>query len=92
MLSSKDIGGLMAMMPAFATDNAADIHATSTVDVAKLHKGVDRMIQDGANVMAAAGSFGEFHTLLPDEFEVLANETVAAAKKRVPVFVGHHLA
>ena len=29
-----DIGGLMAMMPAFATDNAADIHATSTVDVA----------------------------------------------------------
>jgi dihydrodipicolinate synthase/N-acetylneuraminate lyase len=38
--------------------------------------------------MAAAGSFGEFHTLLPDEFEVLANETVAAAKKRIPVFVG----
>ena len=44
MLSAKDIGGLMAMMPAFATDNAADIHATNTVDVAKLHKGVDRMI------------------------------------------------
>ena len=39
MLSAKDIGGLMAMMPAFATDNAADIRATSTVDVAKLHKG-----------------------------------------------------
>ena len=88
MLSAKDLGGLMAMMPAFATDNAADIRATSTVDMAKLHKGVDRMIRDGANVMAAAGSFGEFHTLLPDEFEVLANETVAAAKKRVPVFIG----
>ena len=87
MLSAKDIGGLMAMMPAFATDDAADIRATNTVDVDKLHKGVDRMIRDGANVMAAAGSFGEFHTLLPDEFEVLANETVAAAKKRVPVFV-----
>jgi hydratase-aldolase len=88
MLSAKDIGGLMAMMPAFATDNAADIHATNTVDVAKLHKGVDRMIVDGANVMAAAGSFGEFHTLMPDEFEVLANETVAATKKRIPVFIG----
>ena len=58
------------------------------MDVGKLHKGVDRMISDGANVMAAAGSFGEFHTLLVDEFEVLANETVAAAKKRIPVFVG----
>ena len=88
MLSAKDVGGLMAMMPAFATDNAADIHATNTVDVAKLHKGVDRMVRDGANVMAAGGSFGEFHTLLPDEFEVLANETVAAVKKRIPVFVG----
>ncbi|MEA2976759.1 MAG: hydratase-aldolase [Alphaproteobacteria bacterium] len=88
MLSAKDIGGLMAMMPAFATDNAADIQATSTVDVSKLHKGLDRMIRDGANVIAAAGSFGEFHTLLPDEFSVLAHETVAAAKKRVPVFVG----
>jgi hydratase-aldolase len=88
MLSAKDIGGLMAMMPAFATDNAADINARATVDVGRLHKGVDRMISDGANVMAAAGSFGEFHTLLPDEFAVLANETVAAAKKRVPVFIG----
>jgi hydratase-aldolase len=88
MLSAKDLGGLMAMMPAFATDNAADINATSTVDVGRLHHGVDRMIRDGANVMAAAGSFGEFHTLLPDEFSVLAHETVAAAKKRVPVFIG----
>ena len=88
MLSAKDIGGLMAMMPAFATDNAADIRATNTIDVARLHKGVDRMINDGANVMAAGGSFGEFHTLMVDEFEVLANETVAAVKKRIPVFVG----
>ena len=28
MISSADLGGLMAMMPAFATDDAADIHAT----------------------------------------------------------------
>jgi dihydrodipicolinate synthase/N-acetylneuraminate lyase len=87
-LSAKDIHGLMAMMPAFATDNAADINATSTIDVGRLHQGLDRMIRDGANVIAAAGSFGEFHTLLPDEFSVLTNETVAAAKKRAPVFIG----
>jgi hydratase-aldolase len=88
MLSAKDIGGVMAMMPAFATDNAADVKATDTVDVARLHKGVDRMISDGADVIAAAGSFGEFHTLLPDEFRVLAHETAAAVKKRVPLFMG----
>ena len=34
MLTANEVGGLMAMMPAFATDNAGDIHATSTVDVA----------------------------------------------------------
>ena len=88
MLSASDLGGLMAMMPAFATDNAADIHATATVDVGRLHHGLDRMIRDGADVIATTGSFGECHTLLPDEFRTLAHETVAVVKKRVPLFVG----
>jgi dihydrodipicolinate synthase/N-acetylneuraminate lyase len=88
MLTANEVGGLMAMMPAFATDNAGDIHATSTVDVARLHHGLDRMIRDGANVIATSGSFGECHTLLPDEFRTLAHETVAVAKKRVPLFIG----
>jgi dihydrodipicolinate synthase/N-acetylneuraminate lyase len=88
MLSAKDIGGLMAMMPAFATDDAADIRATSTVDVDRLHKGLDRMIRDGADVIATTGSFGEFHTLLPEEFRLLAHESAAVVKKRVPLFIG----
>lgn len=88
MLTAKDIGGLMAMMPAFATDDAADFRATSTIDVARLHTGVDRMVRDGANVIATTGSFGECHTLLIEEFRTLAHETVAAVKKRVPLFVG----
>ncbi len=88
MLGAKDIGGLMAMMPAFATDNAADINATSTVDVGRLHHGLDRMIRDGADVIATTGSFGEFHTLLPDEFRTMAHEAAAVVKKRVPLFVG----
>ena len=88
MLSAKDVGGLMAMMPAFATDDAADIHATSTIDVARLHAGVDRMVRDGANVIATTGSFGECHTLLPEEFRTLAHETASAVARRVPLFVG----
>jgi dihydrodipicolinate synthase/N-acetylneuraminate lyase len=88
MLSASDLGGLMAMMPAFATDNAADIRATATVDVGRLHQGLDRMISDGADVIATTGSFGECHTLLPDEFRTLAHECVAAVKRRVPLFVG----
>jgi dihydrodipicolinate synthase/N-acetylneuraminate lyase len=88
MLSASDLGGLMAMMPAFATDNAADIHATATVDIGRLRHGLDRMIADGADVIATTGSFGECHTLLPDEFRTLAHETVAVVKKRVPLFIG----
>ena len=88
MLTAGDLKGLMAMMPAFATDDANDINARQTVDVARLHHGVDRMLSDGANVISTTGSFGECHTLLPDEFRVLAHETVAAARRRAPLFIG----
>jgi dihydrodipicolinate synthase/N-acetylneuraminate lyase len=88
MLSAKDLGGLMVMMPAFATDDAADIRATATVDVGRLRHGLDRMIRDGADVIATTGSFGECHTLLPDEFRTLAHESIAVVNKRVPLFVG----
>lgn len=88
MISAKDITGLMAMMPAFATDDAADILAVNTVDVQRLREGLDRMIRDGANIIATTGSFGECHTLLLDEFRTLAAESVTVVDKRVPLFVG----
>lgn len=88
MISSNDLKGLMAMMPAFATDDAADINATNTVSVERMEKGLDRMIRDGADVIAAAGSFGEFHTLLPNEFETLTRAASDITKQRVPLFVG----
>ena len=73
MLSGSDIGGMMAMMPAFATDAAADLRATDTVSIERLRAGVDRMVRDGADVIATTGSFGECHTLLPGEFKTLAH-------------------
>jgi len=88
MLRASDLGGLMAMMPAFATDDAADILSTATVDVGRLRHGLDRMIRDGADIIATTGSFGECHTLLPEEFRTLAHETVAVVSKRVPLFIG----
>ena len=88
MLTARDIGGMMAMMPAFATDGAADIRATDTVSVERLRAGLDRMVSDGADVIATTGSFGECHTLLPDEFRTLAHESVGVVRRRVPLFVG----
>src|SRR5438552_9762253 len=88
MLGANDVGGMMAMMPAFATDQAADLRATDTVSVERLRTGLDRMVRDGANVIATTGSFGECHTLLPAEFKTLAHECVDVVRKRVPLFVG----
>lgn len=88
MLTARDIGGVMAMMPAFATDDAADMRARNTVDVERLRNGLDRMVRDGANVISTTGSFGECHTLLPHEFATLAHESADTINRRVPLFIG----
>lgn len=88
MITPGDLRGVMGMMPAFATENAGDIRARWTIDVDNLRDGVNRMIGDGLDVIATTGSFGEFHTLLRDEFETLARATVEVVNKRIPVFIG----
>ena len=88
MLSHADLKGIMAMMPAFTTDNGNDINATDTIDVVRLRHGVERMVGDGADVIATTGSFGEATNLLPNELETIARATVDVVGRRVPVVVG----
>lgn len=88
MLSAKDLSGILAMMPAFATPDAVDIRATQTVAVDNLKEGVDRIIRDGVGNIATTGTYGECYNLLFEEFKTLAVATVEAVKKRVPLFIG----
>ena len=88
MISAQDFKGVMAMMPAFTTADGASPSATDTVDTAALETAVDRIIRDGANVIATMGSFGEFHTLLWEEQKKLTEATISAARRRVPVIIG----
>lgn len=88
VLTAQDLSGVMGMMPAFTTEDGADIRATSTIDVDNLRDGVDRMIRDGIDVIATTGSFGEFHTLLDEEFRTLVRATVEVVNRRVPLFIG----
>jgi hydratase-aldolase len=88
MFTTQDLHGVMAMMPAFATEDAADLRATATVDVDNLRFAVDRIINDGIDVIATTGSFGEFHTLLWEEFELLTRSTLEVVDARVPLFIG----
>src|SRR5579862_3295340 len=88
MLTPQDLGGVMGMMPAFATADSGDIQATSTIDVGNLKAGVERAIADGMDVISTTGSFGEFHTLLDEEFQTLMRVSIDAVAGRVPLFVG----
>jgi 4-(2-carboxyphenyl)-2-oxobut-3-enoate aldolase len=88
MVTAKDVSGVMAMMPAFATKDAEDLRATATIDVDSLQSSVDRIIRDGVDIITTTGSFGECYNLFWDEFKTLATATVEAVKKRVPVFIG----
>jgi dihydrodipicolinate synthase/N-acetylneuraminate lyase len=89
VITSTDLKGIMAMMPAFTKKDGDRIDATDTVDTDELTRTVDKIISDGGcNVLATTGSFGEFHTLLWDEHKKLIETTVAANKKRVPLFIG----
>src|SRR4051812_9627053 len=88
MLSNSDLKGVMAMMPAFTTEDGNDYRSTDTVNVDELKRAVDQGIKDGINVLSTTGSFGECHTLLPDEFETLTRATLEVVNKRIPVFIG----
>ena len=88
MLTATELSGIIAMMPAFTTDDGSDIRATSTVDVDRLANGVDRMVNDGANAIGTTGSFGECFNLFPNEFDTLVRTTVETVNQRVPVVVG----
>src|SRR6266581_1136151 len=88
MVTAKDVQGVMAMMPSFSTKDAGDLNSKNTIDVDNLKAGVDRMINDGIDVITTTGSFGECYNLDWDEYKTLAVAAVDAVKKRVPLFVG----
>ncbi len=88
MITSQDLRGVMAMMPAFTTPDGGDYRSTNTVNVDELSRAVDQAVKDGINVLSTTGSFGECHTLLPDEFEALTRATIETVNKRIPVFIG----
>ena len=88
MVTAKDVQGVMAMMPSFSTEDAGDLSSKNTVAVDNLKIGVDRMINDGIDVITTTGSFGECYNLDWDEYKTLAVAAVDAVKKRVPLFIG----
>ena len=88
MVTPKDVQGVMTMMPSFSTKDARELTSKNTIDVDNLKAGVDRIIDDGIDVITTTGSFGECYNLEWDEYKTLAVAAVDAVKKRVPLFIG----
>lgn len=88
MLTPQDLHGVLAMMPAFATNDAASVDARDTVNVPELQRSVDAIVRDGVDVLVTTGSFGEGYALLPDELRQTIGATVETVAGRIPVFAG----
>ena len=84
-----ELHGICGMMPAFSTENASSLTATDTVDVQKIHDGMDRAIKDGAvQMIATTGTFGQVWNLFPEEWQTLVRATIDTVNKRVPLMLG----
>ncbi|MET7285191.1 5-dehydro-4-deoxyglucarate dehydratase [Streptomyces sp. NPDC005573] len=73
-------GPLFFPVTAYGPDGSVDL------DVYRAH--VRRGVDDGAAAVFAACGTGEFHALLPEEFEACVRAAVEAAGGRVPVIAG----
>jgi dihydrodipicolinate synthase/N-acetylneuraminate lyase len=88
MIDRDRIKGVCAMMPAFTTPDGGDVTARNSVDVDELERAVDRIVDDGVDMIATMGTFGEFYSLLWSEQQALIEATVRAVRGRVPVMIG----
>src|SRR5438094_518912 len=72
MYAPSDLRGLNAMVAAPATPDANRLDSTDTVDVDSLRDLINKLIADGVNVVSMMGSYGECHTLLWEEFQIVS--------------------
>jgi 4-hydroxy-tetrahydrodipicolinate synthase len=62
--------------------------ATGEVDTHALRQGIERLVASGVHAIAPLGSTGESAYLSDAEWDAVADESVRAVQKRVPVVVG----
>jgi 4-(2-carboxyphenyl)-2-oxobut-3-enoate aldolase len=87
-LGADDVRGVFAIMPTPALPGADDPAMTETVDHSETARAVRALADDGVDAVLTTGTFGECATLTWPELRGFAETAVAAAKGRVPVFVG----
>ena len=83
-----ELKGVDAMMPPFTTQDSNDLRAKNTIDVDNLTAGLNRLIDDGVQVISTCSGSGEGWNMLWDEFKTQTRATLEAVNKRAAVFIG----
>ena len=60
----EELGGVCAMSPAVATQDAGRMDAFRTIDVDNLSDALDRAIRDGVHMITTTGTFGQVWNML----------------------------
>lgn len=84
----EELGGVCAMSPAVATQDAGSMTATRTIDTDNLTDALDRAIRDGVHMIATLGTFGQVWNLLWEEWQDAVVASIQAVNKRVPLMLG----
>jgi len=84
----EELGGVCAMSPAVATQDAGRMDAFHTIDVDNLSDALDRAIRDGVHMIATTGTFGQVWNLLWEEWQDAVVTSIQAVNKRVPLMLG----
>jgi trans-o-hydroxybenzylidenepyruvate hydratase-aldolase len=88
MLTSKDLRGVLAIMPTPAKDGAERLDATNTVDLDETARLAENLVRDGAAGIMALGTMGECATTSPSDYEAYVDCLLKTVRGRIPTFVG----
>jgi trans-o-hydroxybenzylidenepyruvate hydratase-aldolase len=88
MLNSKDLQGVLAIMPTPAKGGADRLDAANTVDLDETARLVESLIRDGAIGIMALGTMGECATVSQSDYEAFVDCLLKTVRGRIPTFVG----
>lgn len=88
MISARDLGSVVAIMPTPAKEGADRPDAPNTVDLEETARLAERLIRDGAAAIMALGTMGECATVSSEDYEAFVDCLVATVRNRIPTFVG----
>jgi len=88
MLETKDLQGVLAIMPTPAKDGADSLDAVDTVDLDETARLAESLVRDGVSGIMVLGTMGECATVSRSDYDAYVTCLLETVCGRVPTFVG----